>query len=924
MPRPTPMRRSTRFRLRKILKNFVILLLVLVLLLVGFFTYNVRQSFPVENGAIALSGLKAEVNVQRDQWGVPHIYAANSHDLFMAQGYIHAQDRFWQMDFWRHIGSGRLSEMFGSSQIATDKYLRTMGWARVAQQEIAQVNAEMKAYLQAYADGVNAYLAEHQGSKLSLEYAVLKLLNPGYKPEPWQLLHSLTWGKVMAYDLGRNFEREIERTILLKTLNLAQVEELFPPYPQDLPVILPEQQKRNTGEQNDFDETELIASSIAEAKAAITPALESITKPMLALEELIGSRGIGIGSNNWVISGKRTTTGKPILANDPHLAVQLPSIWYEVGLHCTAKSAECPFNVTGFSFAGMLGVIIGHSDRIAWGVTNVEPDVMDLYIEKINPDNPNQYEVNGKWVDMQLLKETIQVAGNKPIVQTVRYTRHGPILSDVSPKLQQLSPNPDFSRNLENLSLNLSPARRSHCVARVKSVVASGVETLNFPPSRVGKGVRGLGFSSAFPHDVKSQSPNQGLEIPTQYAVALRWTALEPATLGYAIPLLNRAQNWEEFRTAAKNFDVPAQNLVYADIDGNIGYQMPGRLPIRAKGNGRYPVPGWTDEYEWLGYIDFEQLPKSFNPPQGYIATANNLVQNKYPYLITTDWVYGYRAQRIVEMIAQSNQLLSVLDVELIQGDNRNLNAQTLVPLFKDISLDKPNLEAARTLLSNWNMQLEMSSPAAALFEVFWKHLLADTFQDQLPQEYFPDGGDRWYEVVKNLVKQPNSSWWDNRNTPNIENRHQILQQAFTEAVDELERIQGKDPKFWNWGNLHSITFRNATLGKSGVAPIAALFNRGAFATAGNGETVNANRWKANQSFEVTDIPSLRMIVDLKNLDNSVAIHTPGQSGHAFHRHYTDMIEPWRKIAYHPMLGEQQNVNANTTATLKLIPKFAT
>ncbi|OUL35086.1 penicillin acylase family protein [Nostoc sp. T09] len=851
------MRRSRKVWLPKALKNLVIVILVLGLSLAGFGTYTVRQSFPVENGAIALSGLKAEVNVQRDRWGVPHIYAANSHDLFMAQGYIHAQDRFWQMDFWRHIGSGRLSEMFGSSQLATDKYLRTMGWARVAQQEITQVNAEMKAYLEAYAEGVNAYLAGHQGSALSLEYAVLKLLNPRYKPEPWQMLHSLTWGKVMAYDLSRNFEREIERTILLKTLNLAQVEELFPPYPQDLPVILPDLQTRKTGEQKNFDETELIASSIQEANAAITPALESITKPMLALQELIGSRGIGIGSNNWVISGKRTTTGKPILANDPHLAVQMPSIWYEVGLYCTPKNEECPYNVTGFSFAGMLGVIIGHSDRIAWGVTNVEPDVMDLYIEKINPDNPNQYEVNGKWVDMQLVKETIQVVGSQPIIQTVRYTRHGPILSDVSPKLQQ------------------------------------------FPV-------------------------NHGLEIPPKYAVALRWTALEPATLGYAIPLLNRAQNWQEFRMAAKNFDVPAQNLVYADIDGNIGYQMPGKLPIRSQGNGRYPVPGWTDEYEWQGYIDFEQLPKSFNPPQGYIATANNLVQNRYPYLITTDWVYGYRAQRIVEMISQPNQPLSLVDVQSMQGDNRNLNAQTLLPLFETISLDSLRLQAAKKLLLNWNLQLGMRSPAAALFEVFWKHLLADTFHDQLPREYFPDGGDRWYEVVKNLVKQPNSSWWDNHKTPNVENRNQILRQAFTEAVDELERIQGKNPKSWNWGKLHTITFRNGTLGKSGVAAIEALFNRGAFPTAGNGETVNANRWQANKSFEVTDIPSLRMIVDLKNLDNSVAIHTPGQSGHAFHVHYTDMIDPWRKIEYHPMLWEKQTVNSNTAASLKLIPKLGT
>ncbi len=231
MPRQTQMKSSRKHWFPKILKRTLIMLLVLGLLLVGFATYTVRQSFAQEHGTIQLPKLKAEVTVQRDKWGIPHIYAANSHDLFMAQGYIHAQDRFWQMDFWRHIGSGRLSEMFGSSQVETDRYLRTMGWARVAQQEIQEINAEMKAYLEAYSDGVNAYLAEHQGSSLSLEYAVLKFLNPGYKPEPWQILHSLTWGKVMAYDLGRNFQTEIERAILLKTLIPDQVEELFPaPY----------------------------------------------------------------------------------------------------------------------------------------------------------------------------------------------------------------------------------------------------------------------------------------------------------------------------------------------------------------------------------------------------------------------------------------------------------------------------------------------------------------------------------------------------------------------------------------------------------------------------------------------------------------------------------------------------------------------
>ncbi|MEH2044305.1 MAG: penicillin acylase family protein [Nostoc sp.] len=852
MPQEAQMKNSRKGWLRKRFKITLIFLLVLGLLLVGFVTYTVRQSFPQESGTIQIPELKAEVTVQRDKWGIPHIYAANSHDLFMAQGYIHAQDRFWQMDFWRHIGSGRLSEMFGSSQVDTDKYLRTMGWARVAQQEIQEINAEMKAYLEAYADGVNAYLAEHQGSALSLEYAVLKFLNPGYKPEPWQILHSLTWGKVMAYDLGRNFESEIERAILLKTLTHNQVEELFPPYPKDLPVILPELQQETGEAAEERDNNVEVLLNYPD----VLPALKSITKPMMALEQLIGPTGIGIGSNNWVISGQRTATGKPILANDPHLGVQIPSIWYEVGLYCTPKSAECPYNVSGFSFAGMIGVIIGHSDRIAWGVTNVQSDVMDLYIEKINPKNPNQYEVNGKWVDMQLVQETIQVAGSQPIVQTVRYTRHGPILSDVSPNLKQF----------------------------------------------------------------KSSQP---LELPQNYAVALRWTALAPSKLGYAIPQINRAQNWQEFRTAASNYDVPAQNLVYADIDGNIGYQMPGKFPIRAKGDGRYPVPGWTDEYEWQGYIDFDKLPKSFNPSQGYIATANNLVIREYPYLITADWVYGYRAKRIVEMISQQTEAISLKDVQQIQGDDRNLNAQTLVPLLQSITVNTPRLQAAQKLLQDWNLQLGMTSPAAALFEVFWKHLLTDTFHDQLPEKYFPDGGDRWYAVVANLVKQPNSSWWDNRNTPKVENRDQILQQSLTEAVDELELIQSKDPNNWNWGKLHTITFRNATLGKSGVAPIEALFNRGAFATSGNGETVNANRWIANKSFEVTDIASLRMIVDLGNLDNSVAIHTPGQSGHAFHNHYNDMVEPWRKIEYHQMLWELKNITANTSATLRLIPKLA-
>ena len=832
---------------RTVFRNIGVLILILVLTLVGLTAYTVRKSFPQENGTIAISGLENEVKVQRDEWGIPQIYAASSHDLFLAQGYVQAQDRFWQMDFWRHIGSGRLSEMFGESQLDKDKFLRTMGLKKLALQEFETLDAPTKANLQAYAEGVNAYLINHQGSALSLEYAVLKLLNGQYSPERWNSIDSILWGKVMAYDLSTNLGDEIERTILSNNLPQARVEELFPPYPQDFPVIVPNYQVGiNRAEESDTDGIPL---------KEISPHLKSIASNVTAMEEILGATGMGVGSNSWTISGKRTATGKPILADDPHLAVQMPSIWYELGLHCVSTTENCPYNVTGFSFAGVPGVIVGHNNRIAWGVTNVMSDTMDLYIEKINPENPNQYEVNGKWVDMQLVKEEIKVASAESVNQIVRYTKHGPILSDVFPKLQKFGEN-----------------------------------------------------SSA--------------QVPKNYAVSLRWTVLEPSTLITATQEINRAQNWQQFRAAASKFDIAAQNLVYADIDGNIGYQMPGKTPIRKQGDGRYPVPGWNDRYEWLGYIDFEELPHSFNPPRGYIITANNaVVDENYPYVITKDWVHGYRAKRIEEMINNTKAPLTLADMELIQGDKLNLNARDLMPILQSISFDDSSVENVRQLLLHWDFQLEIESPASAIFETFWKKLLAVTFHDELPQDYHPDGSDRWYAVVKNLVEQPNNLWWDNRNTAEVENRDDIFKQALVETVDELEKTLGNNPQKWTWGKLHKINFRNVTLGQSGVALIEKLFNRGTYAAPGDGETVNANRWKSNKSsFEVTHIPSLRMIVDLGKFDHSQAIHSTGQSGHAFNRHYTDMIEPWRNIQYHSMLWEDDKIDKTNQSMLLLIP----
>jgi penicillin amidase len=832
-----------RSRLFAVLGGILIILIV-VISLAGY--RLVRSSFPQHAGEIHLAGLDGPVDVYRDEFGIPQVYATSEHDLFFAQGYLHAQDRFWQMDFWRHIGSARLSEMFGADSLDTDQFLRTLGWARVAQQELASLDPASMDILTSYADGVNAYLANHQGSALSLEYAILKLLSPDYRPEPWLPLHSMTWAKVMAWDLGGNLDDEIYRAILSKTLSAQQLAEILPPYPPDAPIIVPEPNTAIARSGMPILDQALLADAL--------PAFQRVESRSAGLVDWLGPSGVDIGSNNWVISGQMTATGMPLLANDPHLGVQMPSIWYEVGLHCLQQDTDCPYNVTGFSFAGVPGVIIGHNDRIAWGFTNVGPDVQDLFIEKINPDNPNQYEVNGQWVDMTLVDETIQVAGGDPVPLQVRYTRHGPIISD------RYGPLEDFTTKA-------------------------------------------------------------GIQLPEQYALALRWTALDPNPTFQAIWGFDRARSWDDFRVAASNFAVPSQNLVYADVDGNIGYQMPGKIPVRAHGDGTLPVPGWTDEYEWTGYIPFEELPFAYDPPQGYIATANNaVVGSNYPYLITTEWDYGYRARRIVEMIQNAPGPIDAAYIQKMQGDDKDLEAEILVPILFQIPMNDSSLEEARSLFQSWDFQDKMDSAPAALFAVFWKHLLTGTFHDELPEGELPSGGSRWFRVIQNLVTQPNSSWWDDHTTPQVETRDQIFQLAFQAAVKELQAGYGKNPSNWAWGELHQVTFRNATLGESGIAPIEALFNRGGFRTSGGSSIVNATGWDASESYAVASLPSMRMIVDLSNLSASLSIHTTGESGHAYHPNYIDMADLWRKIEYHPMLWDRQQVEAASKNYLKLLP----
>lgn len=818
------------------------------------------KSFPQTGGEIQIEGLRDTVEIYRDKMGIPNIYARNQHDLFFAQGYVHAQDRFWQMDTWRHIGSGTLSEMFGKGQVETDTFLRTLGWRQVAEQEYALLDAESRSLIDSYTEGVNAYLKDHDTTALSLEYAILGLLSRDYKIDPWTPIHSLTWGKAMAWDLRGNMGEEIERAVLLKTLTPEQVAELYPAYPNDHPKIV-----------NKIEENELkVEGPMSQVKTNLqlsTLDLTAVADNLALLDRVFGPAGDGIGSNSWAISGEHTSTGMPLLANDPHLSIQMPSIWYQIGLHCMPKSTQCPYRVTGFSFAGVPGVVIGHNDRIAWGFTNVGPDVMDLYIERVNPDNSNQYEVNGAWVDFETRTENINVVGGEPVEITVRSTRHGPVISEVYGPLKN----------------------------------EGDPQDKEFEPFK----------------------DRAGIDLPANYVIALRWTALEPSTPFRSIWGFDRAQNWNEFRSAARNFHVPAQNLLYADVEGNIAYQMPGDIPIRANGNGTLPVPGWTDEHEWTGYIPFDQLPFTVNPMEGYIATANNQVPpSDYPNLITYDWDYGFRAQRIVDLIQNAPGKIDIAYIQSMQGDSFDANGPVFVPLLTGMSYkaETANEAIAMDLLAKWDYQDRADSAGAAVFNAFWRNFLRNTFNDQLPEQYQVDGGSRWNEIMRHLDES--STWWDDVSTGDVvETREDMLKKSFEQGIEEIGKILGNDPSKWTWGELHAATFRNSTLGESGVGLIESLFNRGPFPTGGGEAIVNATGWSVRDGYETNWLPSMRMIVDLGNLNNSLTVHTTGQSGHAYHPHYDDMIPLWTSIQYYPMLWEQQSLTGNSEGNLVLQPK---
>ncbi len=821
-------------------------------------TWTVRRSFPETDGELTVAGLDRPVDVLRDEHGIPQIYADSAEDLFYAQGFVHAQDRFFEMDFRRHVTAGRLAELVGEDALDTDVYVRSLGWYDVAEEELSQLDPQSRGYLQAYADGVNAYLEDKSSSELSLEYAVLGLTGPDYAPEPWAPADSLAWLKALAWDLRSNVTDEIQRVLASTTLSPREVEELYPDYPVDehQPIL-------DTGAVVDgrFDPDATGSSAGARpplppaVTRALAPRLRALARVDAEIPGLLGA-GEGIGSNSWVVSGDHTASGAPILANDPHLAPSMPGVWEQMGLHCRVVGPECPFDVAGTTFSGVPGVVIGHNDRIAWGLTTMYADVADLYVEQVDG---NRYLFDGQWVEMSVREEEFEIAGEEdPVTRTVRATRHGPLLSDVDDDAA----------------------------------------------------------------DVAEGAPVSESAGDRELAVALQWTALEPGRTMDALFAIDRAGSWDEFRAAARLFEVPSQNLVYADVDGHIGYQAPGTIPIRRLGDGRWPVPGWDARYGWSGTIPFNQLPWTYDPAGGVIVTANQAVVDpaRYRWTLGADTSYGYRSQRVLDLLATRDDW-TVDDTTALQTDTLHPMAEPLVPLLVGQPLGSAYQRQGQQLLAGWDGTQPADSGAAAYFNVVWRDLLEATFHDQLPKVVWPEGGERWFAVVTRLLDDPDSDWWDDVETEGVrEDRDDILVAAMQQARDDLTSMLALDPADWSWGAIHRLELVNPTLGESGIGAVEALFNRGPYELGGGGGAVEANAWLAGEGFDVAVVPSMRMVVPLDDLDAARWITVGGVSGHAFSAHYDDQTDLWVRGETLPWPFSTDAVDAAAEERLHLIP----
>jgi len=765
-----------------------------------------RGSLPSYSGKTSLIGLERPVTITRDRNAVPHVAAETFGDAFFALGYVHAQDRLWQMEFNRRIGAGRLAEILGERVLPMDRYMRTLGIYGLVGRNFSRLDEETRKALEAYARGVNAFLDARLGP-LPPEFLIF-----GVKPEPWIPADSLVWIKLMALDLGGNMPAELQRARLMTRLSPAQIEELIPPYPGDAPVALPD--------------------------------LRALYQD-LPLERMLATLPLPApanGSNNWVVSGARSSTGKPILANDPHLGLTAPSVWY------FARLSAPGLDVMGATLPGVPTVTLGRNKRIAWGFTNTGPDVQDLYVEKIDPTDPTRYLAPDGPRAFETRREVIKVKGKPDEILTVRATRHGPVISDAN--------------------------------ARAREVAGTG------------------------------------------HVIALAWTALaEDDMTAQAGAKIIRAGNWSEFVAALRDFHAPQQNMVYADIEGNIGFYAPGRVPIRKAEHatkGLAPAPGWDAANDWQGFIPFEELPRAFNPASGALMTANHkIVPEGYKHFISREWTFPYRARRLEALLAEQ-RTHSVEGFKRMQNDIVSLFARDLLPLLLATPASGPETAKLQAMLRNWNGVMDANRAEPLVFYAWVRELAWAIYADELG----PLFGD-YFEIRPTFLQDVlarQSPWCDDMTTPAVETCAERIRLALDQARDWLIKTHGDDPARWRWGEAHAARNEHRPLGRD---PWLARIFDVRVPAGGDGFTVMQARHaiaNALKPFAMIHGPGLRAIYDLDDLDRSVFIHTTGQSGNPLSDRYRDFAKSWANGEYIAMSMRPSDIQPGALGTITLVP----
>jgi penicillin amidase len=833
------------------------LLVIFALAASGLLLY-LRRSLPQIDGTLTVTGIHGTVDIIRDADAIPHVFASNKADALFGLGYVHAQDRLWQMEFQRRIGFGRLSEIFGATTIPQDRFLRTVGFGRAARAAWTRTPDWAKEEINAYVAGVNAFIAAHHGSGLPPEFSLLR-----FEPEPWTGPDVEVWVKMMAWDLSANYSFELLRDDLTRTVGPERTAQLMPPYPRDGLSI--------TGAKHTTLETESHSAAVSlfeplrgprsreiDVKSELSPAARSEKSTVAAFTEalsrgdrtvatfLLGNaRAEALGSNNWVVDGTRTVSGKPLLANDPHLSAKTPSTWY------LAHIVGGDFDVIGATLPGTPAVAIGRNRFIAWGETNVAADVEDLYRERLDPTGTFA-EFRGTAERITTVRETIPVKGAAPVQLDVRVTRHGPIVSDAINAINAASPKTPKPAPLDPL--------------------------------------------------------------------AFRWTALDDDdTTLQSFLKLNDARNWDQFTAALRDFVAPSQNFVYADVDGHIGYYAPGRIPLRASGDGSRPADGWTGTAEWTGWVAFDELPHLYDPPDHYIVTANNRpAPADYPYNLGVEWTEPYRAQRIGDLIESRNRL-GPDDFVAVQADTLSLHATALRPLL--LQHARP-LEAADkralALVSAWNSDARGDQVAPAIFAAWFHELTPALVTDELGSALTETYAGKFSFVARFLARtlaENDARWCDDTRTEKSESCDDTVTAALHSAVTDLARRFGADMSRWRWDGVHHAIFPHQ--GLDSVGALRTFISR-SVPNGGDWSTVNVGPVAADAPYEQHSVAGYRQIVDLSPANDSRFLNDVGESGHPLSRHYDDFLPDWHAVKLRRMRMDRRDVESGAIGHLTL------